>query len=193
MTKKPDKNKEASLLQLFLVFTKIGAFTIGGGYAMIPIIQRDIIDRGWLDEKEFPDIIALAQSAPGLIAVNISIFVGYKVKGVLGSLVCTLGGIIPPFLIILIIAMAFTGYQDNPTIIKIFKGIRPVVVALIAAPTIQMAKASNTKWWAWAITAASLLLVAFMKISPIYVMLTVIVVFFSISKFNEGRYKEDGK
>ena len=183
----------ASLFQIFIVFAKIGAFTIGGGVAMIPIIVREIVDRGWMKEEELPDIIALAQSAPGLIAVNISIFIGYKLRGVKGSIVATIGGILPPFLIILIIAMAFTGYQDNPTIIKIFKGIRPVTVALIAAPTLMMARNSNKSWWSWLITIGALVLVAFMKISPIYILLTVIVIFFSITKFNGKRSTEDGQ
>lgn len=183
----------ASYFQIFWVFAKIGAFTIGGGYAMVPLIMKEIVQRGWMEEEEFPDIIALAQSAPGLIAVNISIFIGYRLKGVRGSIVATLGGILPPFLIILAIAMAFTGYQDNPVIVKIFKGIRPVVVALIAAPTLMMARSSNRKWWSWAISLTALVLVAFMKISPIYILLTVMVVFFSISKYNEKREKEDEK
>ena len=179
------------LFQIFQVFAKIGAFTIGGGYAMLPLIVKEIVQRGWMKEEELPDIIALAQSAPGLIAVNISIFIGYKLRGIRGSIVATLGGILPPFLIILTIAMAFTGYQDNPTIVKIFKGLRPVVVALIAAPTLMMAKKSNRTWWSWLLSAGALILVAFMKISPIYILLTVIVVFISITKFNERRGKED--
>ena len=132
----------ASLLQIFLVFAKIGAFTIGGGYAMIPLIQNEIVRRGWLTEEDFPDIVALSQTAPGLLAVNISIFVGYKLRGTKGSIVATLGSILPSFLIILIIAIVAVGYQDNPTVIRIFKGIRPVVVALIAVPMVNMAKKS---------------------------------------------------
>ena len=108
------KSKEnASFFKIFLIFAKIGAFTIGGGYAMIPLIQNEMVKRGWLDEKEFPDLIALSQAAPGILAVNISIFVGYKLRGTKGSIVATLGSILPSFLIILAIAMAFTGYQDE--------------------------------------------------------------------------------
>ena len=128
-----------SLWKIFFVFAKIGAFTIGGGYAMLPIIRDEIVKRGWLKEEDFIDIIALAQAAPGLLAVNISIFTGHKLRGTFGSIVATLGSILPSFLIILIIAMAFSGYQDNPTVIRIFKGIRPVVVALIAVPMLNMA------------------------------------------------------
>ena len=110
-------------LEIFTCFAKIGAFTIGGGYAMVPVIQKEVVDKKrWVDEQEFLDILAISQSAPGLLAVNISIFLGYKLKGVKGSIVATLGSITPPFLIILAIAMFFAGYQDNPTVIKIFKG-----------------------------------------------------------------------
>ncbi len=177
----------ASYWQIFMTFAKIGAFTIGGGYAMLPIIQSEIVKRGWLKEEDFTDIVALAQSAPGLLAVNISIFTGHKLKGTKGSIVATLGSILPSFIIILLIAMLFSGYQDNPTVIKIFKGIRPVVVALIAVPMIQMAKKANKTWWAWLLSAASLAGVAFLKISPIYILLTVIIAAAAISKYREGR------
>ena len=105
---------------------KIGAFTIGGGYAMIPLIKNELDKRKWIGEDELPDIIALAQSAPGILAVNVSIFAGYKIKGLKGSITATLGSILPSFLIILAIAMAFTNFKDNPTVISIFKRIRPV-------------------------------------------------------------------
>ncbi len=177
----------ASYWQIFTTFAKIGAFTIGGGYAMLPIIRSEIVKRGWLKEEDFTDIVALAQSAPGLLAVNISIFTGHKLKGTKGSIVATLGSILPSFIIILLIAMLFSGYQDNPTVIKIFKGIRPVVVALIAVPMIQMAKKANKTWWAWLLSAASLAGVAFLKISPIYILLTVIIAAAAISKYREGR------
>lgn len=169
-----------SLWQIFFVFAKIGAFTIGGGYAMMAIIENEVTKRGWLSKEDFPDIIALAQSAPGILAVNISIFAGYKIRGTKGSIVATLGSITPSFFIILAIAMLFTGYQDNPTVVSIFKGIRPAVVALIAGPMVQMARRSNMKWWAWMLTAVSLALVAFMKISPIYILMCTIVIFAAI-------------
>ncbi len=176
----------ASYWQIFLAFAKIGAFTFGGGYAMLPIIRNEIVKRGWLNEEDFTDIIALAQSAPGLLAVNISIFTGHKLKGTKGSIVATLGSILPSFIIILAVAMLFTGYQDNPTITKIFKGIRPVIVALIAVPMIEMAKKSNRKWWAWVITGLTLALVAFLNVSPIYILLTVIITAAAIAKYKEG-------
>lgn len=182
----------ASYWEIFWVFAKIGAFTIGGGYAMIPVIQSEILKKGWLEEKDFPDIIALAQSAPGLLAVNISIFAGYKLRGTKGSIVATAGSIMPSFLIILAIALLFSGYQDNPVIIRIFKGIRPVIVALIAVPMLQMARSVNKKWWGWGVSAISLCLVGFLEVSPIYILLVVIILSFSIIKYKEhSKKKED--
>lgn len=177
----------ASLKELFLVFMKIGAFTIGGGYAMIPLIKNELDRRKWIGEDELPDIIALAQSAPGILAVNVSIFAGYKIKGLKGSITATLGSILPSFLIILAIAMAFTNFKDNPTVISIFKGIRPVVVALIASPMISMARKSDKTWWAWCITGVSLLAVSFLSVSPIYIILTVLVLSVAVIKLRERR------
>ena len=174
-----------SLWHIFIVFAKIGAFTIGGGYAMLPVIRNEIVKKGWLQEDDFTDIVALAQTAPGLLAVNISIFTGHKLRGTKGSIIATLGSILPSFLIILAIAALFSGYQDNPVVIKIFKGIRPVTVALIAVPMIDMAKKANRKWWAWAVSAAALILVGFLKVSPIYILVTVIVAGAGIGYFRD--------
>ena len=175
------------LWKIFMVFAKIGSFTIGGGYAMIPLIREELVKRGWISEEELPDIIALAQSAPGVLAVNMSIFAGYKMRGFKGSVAATLGSSLPSFLIILLIAMLFTGYQDNPVVVRIFKGIRPVVVSLILVPMINMARKGNKTWWAWAISAATLFLVAFMNFSPIYILLTLIVVAVCVTLIKERR------
>ena len=158
---------------------------------MIPLIRDELVKRGWLSEEELPDIIALAQSAPGLLAVNMSIFAGHKMRGVKGSIVATLGSVIPSFLIILLIAMLFTGYQDNPVVIRIFKGIRPVVVSLILVPMINMARKGNKTWWAWAISAATLFMVAFLGFSPIYILLVLIVLAVCFTLWKERR-KENG-
>lgn len=172
-----------SYWQIFLVFAKIGAFTIGGGMAMIPLIQNEIVRRGWMKEEDFPDIIALSQSAPGLLAVNIAIFTGYRLKGSKGSIVATIASVLPSIIIILLIAMVFTGYQDNPTVISIFKGIRPVVVALIAVPMVQMARKSNRRWWSYLISAAVLVLIGVLKVSPIYILIVVIVISYTAARF----------
>lgn len=188
------QNKEqqsASLWQLFGVFAKIGAFTIGGGYAMISLIQNEIVRRKWLSEDDFSELITLAQTAPGLLAVNISIFTGFRLRGVKGSIVATLASILPSFLIILAIAMAFSGFQDNPIVIRVFKGIRPVVVALILVPMINMVRKSDDTWWKWVLSAVVLALVGFLGVSPIYILLCVIVIFLGISAYREKRMKSE--
>ena len=179
------EGKKVSLLQIFAVFAKIGAFTIGGCYAMIPIIQREMSRRGWISDDELPDIVALSQSAPGVMAVNISIFAGYRLRGVAGSIAATLGSVTPSFLIILALAMFFSAFRDNLWIERAFKGIRPVVISLIAVPMVNMARKACTCWWKWLIAAASLLLVAFLNVSPIYILLCVIVLGFSVTYYDQ--------
>ena len=175
--------KKVSLWQIFGVFAKIGAFTIGGGYAMIPLIQAEMSKRGWISDDDLPDIVALSQSAPGVMAVNISIFAGHKLRGVKGSLAATLGSILPSFLIILAIALFFTAFKDNPWVERAFKGIRPVVISLIAIPMVKMAQKSCKNWWQWLLAVASLVLVAFLNVSPIYIILCVLVIGFSVTYY----------
>lgn len=142
-------NDKNLLLSLFLTFMKIGAFTFGGGWAMISIIQREVVDKHhWIEKDEFLDLLAVAQSLPGILAVNISVSVGDKLRGLRGSTVSALGTILPSFLIILTIAIFLTPelITSNPTLSAIFKGIRPAVVALIVAPVITSAKAAKIGW-----------------------------------------------
>lgn len=170
-----------SLLRLFLVMARIGAFTIGGGYAMILIIQKEITERGWISKEEFPDLIALAQAAPGLLAVNISIFAGYRMRGTIGAIVATLGSCLAPFTFILLIALFFSDYANNPYVQRVFAGMRPAVVALIAVPMVKMLKSGCRRWWQWAIMAAALMLCAFAGVSPIYILSVVIVCSFAVA------------
>ena len=123
----------------------------------------------------------MTQSAPGLFAVNISILTGYRLRGTKGSVVATVASCLAPFLIILLIAMFFTAFQENEYVLRAFKGIRPVVVALIGVPMIDMIKATKMRWWSWVIVAASMTLVCFLKVSPIYILICVIVGALAIS------------
>lgn len=135
--------------QLFATFFKIGAFTFGGGWAMISIIEREIVDKHkWIPKDEFIDLLAVAQSMPGILAVNISVSVGDTVKGKRGSACAALGTILPSFLMILAIAIFLTPdiISNNPTVSAIFKGIRPAVVALIIAPVLTTAKTAKLNW-----------------------------------------------
>lgn len=160
---------------------------------MVLIIEKEVTERGWISREEFPDILALAQTAPGLLAVNISIFAGYKIRGVKGAIVATLGSCLAPFAIILAVAMFFSGYKDNPYVVKAFMGMRPAVVALIAVPMVKMARKSNHNIWAWLISAAAMILVAFLKVSPFYILLVTIIGAVSVSLWLEHKKKEDWK
>lgn len=163
--------------QLFSSFFRIGSFTLGGGYAMIPLIQHEVVEkRKWMEEEEFIDMVAMAQSAPGVIAINTSIFVGYKLKGVKGSITCALGSALPSFLIILTIAICFTSFADNPVVERIFKGIRPAVVALIVAPLWRMSKAAKLTWKTAFIPIVAALLIWQLNVSPILIVMVAIVV-----------------
>ena len=175
-----------SLWEIFLAFLKIGAFTIGGGYMMVPAIQDELSKRKWISEDELPDIVALAQSAPGLLTANMAIFAGYRLRGVKGSVVATLGSIAAPFLVILVIAMFFSSFQDIPAVVKIFNGVRPAAVAIIAAYCVRLLS-KQSKWWQWAIALATLAGMTLLKISAIYILLTVIVISAAIAFLRQRR------
>lgn len=157
---------------LFSVFFKIGAFTFGGGYAMLPLIEAEVVHkRRWIDAKEFLDLVAVSQAAPGIMAVNVSIFIGYKLRGLPGAVVATLGAALPSFLIILLIALFFRNFRNNETAARIFMGIRPAVVALIAVPVLQLSRAGGiNKRTVWiAVVSAGLVWLA--HVSPAYIII----------------------
>ena len=163
--------------QLFYTYLKIGTFTLGGGYAMLPLIQREVVDRKkWIDEEEFLNMIALAQAAPGLIAVNSAIFLGWRIGGWRGVCGAVLGAVLPSFLIILAIAMVFSEWKELPAVEAAFKGIRPAVVALIAAPLFKMAKAAKISWLTSLIPIAAALLIWLGHVNPVWVILATIVI-----------------
>lgn len=160
---------------LFLTFIKIGTFTIGGGYAMLPLIQREVVDRGWMSKEDFIDIFAVTQSLPGIFAVNIAIFVGYKLKKLRGALCCALGTILPSFVIILAIALFFTQVKDNEWVEKAFKGLRPAVVALIVVPCLTTARSIKLTYLQLLIPLAAALLIWLGGVSPAWIILAAIV------------------
>ena len=129
------------LLELFLTFLKIGAFTIGGGYAMIPLIQEEVIGHGWMELPEIIDFIAVSESTPGPIAINMATFIGSQTAGILGAVVATAGIVLPSFLIILLIAKLFSSFSENKVVKAVMSGIRPVVIGLIAASLFSVAAA----------------------------------------------------
>ncbi len=150
---------------------------MGGGYAMLPLIQREVVERKkWIDEEEFLNMIALAQAAPGLIAVNSAIFIGWRIGGWRGVCGAVLGAVLPSFLIILAIAMVFSEWKELPAVEAAFKGIRPAVVALIAAPLFKMAKAAKISWLTSLIPIAAALLIWLGHVNPVWVILATIVI-----------------
>lgn len=166
-----------TLLRLFYVFTKIGIFTVGGGYAMLPLLQSEIVDKmKWIKEEEFCELLALAQSAPGPISINISVFVGYTIDGMRGSIVAIAGAAFPSFIVILWIAMYFIGYQDNRVVAKAFMGMRPAVVSLITAPVYRLAKKMKLSFVAILYTAVIIVLIVVVKLSPVFIILLSILI-----------------
>ena len=173
----------AKYCELFTTFFKVGTFTIGGGYAMIPLIQREVVDRHkWLSEEEMLDVIALAQTMPGILAANIAALVGQRLRGIRGALVAVAGNILMPIVFILLIALFFRQFKDNPTVEAIFMGIRPAVVALIAAPVFTLArKAGVTLKTVW-IPLLAALLISLFGISPILVILAALLLGYLYAK-----------
>ena len=159
-------------LVYFSTFFKIGLFTFGGGYAMIPLIESEVVEKHrWVTKEEFVDLIAIAQSCPGVFAINISTFIGYKLRRTAGAVSCALGTALPSFLIILLIAMFFRQFEDNPVVAAMFRGIRPAVVALIAVPTFKMARQAKLNRYTFWIPIVSALLIWLLGVSPIYIIL----------------------
>ena len=163
-----------TLGRVFGVFVKVGAFTIGGGYAMIPVISSEMTKRGWMSENEVEDVVVLAQSAPGLLAVNMAVFTGRKLRGFAGSVVAAAGAVLPSFVIILLIAMFFAEFKENDFVRRIFQGVRPVAVALIVVPAVRLARSGVKSIAGALLMLASVVLVAFLKVSPIWIILCVI-------------------
>ncbi len=187
LSKESNSASSNSLWTLFLTFSHIGLFTIGGGYAMIPLIQRKVVEeKKWVSDEELVDLMAVAQSCPGIFAVNISIFIGYKLRKTPGAIISTLGTCLPSFLIILAIALFFQQYRENIYVEKIFRGIRPAVVALIAAPVFRMAKTAKiTRYNMW-IPVMAALAIWLLGVSPIYVILLA-----GLGGFAYGQYVKD--
>ena len=156
----------------FKTFFKIGIFTLGGGYAMIPLIEEEVVNKKqWLSKDEMLDLIAIAQSCPGVFAINIAIFIGYRLKKERGAIATAAGTALPSFLIILLVAIFFRQFEDNRIVAAMFRGIRPAVVALIAVPTFNLGKrAQLNKWTIW-IPIVSALLIWLLGVSPIWIII----------------------
>ncbi len=184
------------LFKLFIAFFRIGFFTIGGGYAMLPLIQREVVDvNGWLNEEEFMDAIAISQTSPGAVAVNISVFIGYRLGGVLGAIVSTLGTVLPSIIIILVVAIFLYQYKDITVVEKVFLGIRPAVVALIASSVVMLGKGLGFSVERAVLAVASFVFIVFLNVSPIFVILgggLITGIYYNLIKKDDNDDKETG-
>ena len=181
----------------FKTFFKIGIFTLGGGYAMIPLIEEEVVNKKqWVSKDEMLDLIAIAQSCPGVFAINIATFIGYKLKKERGAIATTIGTALPSFLIILAIAIFFSQFKDNPYIAAIFRGIRPAVVALIAVPTFNLGRRAKLNRYTIWIPIVCALAIWALGVSPIYIILIAGVAGYLYGKIvareMEGRWKGEG-
>ncbi len=156
----------------FRTFFKIGIFTLGGGYAMIPLIEEEVVNKHrWVEKEEMLDLIAIAQSCPGVFAINIAIFIGYKLRKTRGAIATAIGTALPSFLIILAIAMFFSQFKENKYVAAMFRGIRPAVVALIAVPTFRLGqRAKLNRYTVWIPVVCALAIWA-LGVSPIWIII----------------------
>lgn len=177
------------LLKFFLTCNKIGAFTLGGGYAMIPLMEREFVDNNrWMEKQEFMDIMVVAQTTPGIFSIDMASHIGYKLKGVWGGIVGALGIALPSIFFIILIAMFFRAFEHNPWVEKFFSGVRPSVVALIAAPVFKMAKTAKIGWTNVWIPIVACLLIWLLNVNPVYVIIAA-----GVLGWAYGRYiKKDG-
>ncbi len=174
--------------QLFSSFWKIGTFTIGGGYVMIPLMEEEIVERRkWLSREEFLDYMSVSQAMPGVFAVNMATCVGRRLGGIRGVVSAIAGNILMPIAIILFIAIFFRYFRDNDVVEHIFMGLRPAVVALIAAPVFRMAKSAKVTWSNCWIPVVAALLIWLCGVSPIWVILAAIVGGLVYGKLKESR------
>ncbi len=155
------------LIQLFTSFFTIGLFSFGGGYAILSFLQQEVERRGWMSTERFVDLIAISQSTPGPIALNMATFVGYQTSGVLGALVATLAVSMPGMMVMTIFAIFFFNFYERPAIQAVFRGLRPAVAGLVAAAAWQIGKVAVVNWISVGLVLICILLIAKWKVSPV--------------------------
>ncbi|MDD7410484.1 chromate transporter [Fusobacterium gastrosuis] len=191
------ENKDNLILKIFIVFFKIGAFTIGGGYAMLSLIEDEIVNKKkWLSQDEFLEGMVIAQSTPGVLAVNISIVTGYKIAGYLGMFAGVLGSILPSFFIVLLLSRFLMIYRHTEIFIAFFNGLKPAVVALILISVCRIARSSKVNYKNFFIPLGIALIVKFTDISPIYIIIVTMIlgnIYFSNRDKKEKLKEDDAK
>lgn len=179
------------MLQLFLSFFKIGTFTIGGGFAMIPLMHREVVERhDWLSDEQFVQQVSLSQAMPGVFAVNMAVAIGYRLRGLRGATSAVVGATAMPIIIILLLAILFNHFRGNSAVEHIFMGLRPAVVALIAAPVFNMARAAHIGWSNCWIPIAAALLIWLCGVSPIWVILGAVISGFTYGQLASHKSKQ---
>ena len=171
------KNKLKELLELYLAFVKIGAFTFGGGLAMMPIMQRELIEkRGWITEEELIDYFAIGQSTPGIIAVNVATFVGYKKLGWFGGIIGTLGVVTPSWVIIMLLAGAISSVDKYPLAQKALRGINVAVAALLTSVIVKFSKKTIKSVWNAFFMLLAFALIYFFKVQSVWIIIASLVI-----------------
>ncbi len=180
--------KFRELFKIFITFFKIGLFTFGGGFAMIPIIEKEVVEKhGWVDKDKFLDTISITQTVPGAVAINMAIFLGYNLLGFFGALAAAIGVALPSFIIILLIAVSFNQFSNNQIVQSAFMGIRPAVVALIAYAGYKLS--GNIDWSSLLVIFLVVTLVGriILGISPIYIILAAGITGLAVNYFSERK------
>jgi len=176
------------MFELFLTFFKLGLFTIGGGIAMIPILRDKMVnEKGWFTDEEMVDVISICQGMPGVIAVNMATYVGYKRRGLLGSFIATFGVVLPSFVIILLIAMGLSRFQDNPIVMGLLGGLRAAAAGLIIVAIYQVARTVIKDWFAIIGAVVSFVMITAFNINVAYVVL----IFLAVGIIYYGYIKKD--
>lgn len=170
------KNKFLGLLDLYYTFAKIGTFTIGGGLAMMPMMEKELIEKKhWITDEDLLDYYAIGQSTPGIVAVNVSTFVGFRQFGILGGIVATLGMVTPSLVIIMILAGLINSISDYPYVQKALAGINVAVAALLTSVVVKFAKKTIKKFYHVLFTLAAFALVFFLKVPSVWIIITALV------------------
>ena len=168
--------KKKKIFEIFILFFKIGAFTIGGGYAMLSLIEDEIVKKKkWLDHEEFLDGMAIAQSTPGVLAVNISLITGYKIAGFLGMIVGMLGSVLPSFFIVLFLSQILLTYGNHPLVVAVFNGVKPAITALILISVYRIGKSANINRYNFIIPLIVAVLIKYFGVSPIIIIIATMI------------------
>ena len=175
--------KMVKYCELFYSFLKIGTFTVGGGYAMIPLMEEELVDkRQWMSREEFLDQLALSQSMPGVLAVNMATGLGYRLRGMWGAVSAIAGNIVMPIVFILVLALLFREFRDNVYVERFFMGVRPAVVALITAPVFRLGQSAKIGWKDCWIPIVAALLIWLFDVSPILIILAAVALGFAYGR-----------